>query len=170
MMNKIPFILSALLILLLVGCNGADGNTNVEEIDMNNFQEDAEKLGTLITLPAAPTEVRWIQYPLGNPNSTAIGPTDYVVIAVLRYESNDAAQIAEQLSAQATTRDWFVNPEFIRPWFPDEVKAAFVFDELTNFHKVNQTVYEPTPFTKSPYLQGYAFVTGQYVVVYLQTT
>ncbi len=170
MMNRLPFILMAFLTLLLLGCNGATEEPPAEAQDMNAFQEDVEQLSALITLPAPPLEAKWTQYTLGNPNSDAPGPTDYAVIAILRYDTATASDIAGQLSAQSNGRDWYVDGNFVRPWFPDEVKAGIVPDELTNLHLVNQPAYDPGIFAKPPLLQGYAYVVGDYVVVYLQTT
>lgn len=170
MMNRLPLILMALLTLFLGACNGATEDPPAEPQDMNAFQEDVEQLSALITLPAPPLEAKWTQYTLGNPNSDAPGPTDYAVIAVLRYDTATAADIASQLGAQSNGRDWYVDTNFVRPWFPDEVKASIVPDELSNLQLVNQPAYDPTLFAKPPLQQGYAYVVGDYVVVYLQTT
>lgn len=169
-MNRLLLILMALLTLFLGACNGATEAPPAEAPDMNAFQEDVEQLSALITLPSAPLEAKWTQYTLGNPNSDAPGPTDYAVIAVLRYDTATAAEIASQLGAQSNGRDWYVDGNFVRPWFPDEVKASIVPDELSNLQMVNQPAYDPTLFAKPPLLQGYAYVVGDYVVVYLQTT
>lgn len=169
-MNRLPFLAVALLLLFMVGCTGAADAPVAEAPDMNAFEEDIEKLSTLITLPAPPVEAKWTQYNLGVANSDVPGPTDYVVLAVLRYDVTTAAEIAAQLNAQPTSREWYVDANFVRPWFPDEVKNSFVLDELSNLQKLNQPAHEPTLFAKSPLLQGYAFVVGEYVVVYLQTS
>lgn len=84
---------------------------------------DARLLGKLLRLPAPPLEVAFEEVPLGTPGG--FGPTDYLLVAVLRFDGTVVARLADTAASSdagtSSVAERARVPE--RPWFPDAVKA-----------------------------------------------
>jgi AcrR family transcriptional regulator len=128
----------------------------------------SERLRELIALPAPPVEVWFEQVPRGAPGG--LGPTDYLLVAVMRFRPDDLAR----LTAAAPRRPG--SPPRVlaaaqRPWLPEPVKAAIrPHDERSV--TVRGEKFDAAAFAKSPFLSG-SFVAvegGEYVLLVLQTT
>lgn len=126
-----------------------------------------EKLRDLITLSITPEEVWFETVPLGIPGG--LGPTDYQLIAIMRFERADLTRIttAAHRSPGSLPR---ISTTENRPWFPEPVKAAIrPYDD----HRVTVRgdKFDAAPFAKSPFLSGIfvAVEGGEYVILVLQT-
>jgi hypothetical protein len=127
-----------------------------------------ERLRELITLPAAPAEVWFEQVPLGTPGG--LGPTDYLLVAVMRFERADLAHITSAAQRRPGSPPRLAKAAD-RAWLPTPVKAALhPYDERSV--TVRGEKFDAAPFAKSPFLSG-TFVAvegGEYVVLVLQTS
>jgi hypothetical protein len=128
----------------------------------------SERLREIIALPAAPAEVWFEQVPRGTPGG--LGPTDYLLIAVLRFRPDDLARItaAGQRRPGSPPR---VLAAAQRPWLPEPVRAA-IRPHDQNSVTVRGEKFDAAPFAKSPFLSG-SFVAvegGEYVLLVLQTS
>jgi len=130
-------------------------------------ERGVDKLRSLITLPANPTEVWFEQVPRGTPGG--LGPTDYLLVAVLRFERAELARVtsAAQRRPGAPPR---ISAAASRPWFPDAVKRAVrPYDDHSV--AVRGDKFDAAPFAKSPFLSGYVVAVegGEYLIVVLET-
>lgn len=126
-----------------------------------------EILRELITLPATPVEVWFEQTPLGRPGG--LGPTDYMLVVVLRFARADLARItsaAQPLPGSPARIATTAN----RAWLPEPVKGAIrPHDESSVSIRGGQ--FDAAPFARSPFPSG-TFVAvegGEYVLLVLQT-
>jgi hypothetical protein len=150
-------MLTVLMIFAAAGCMSSDPPPPT--VDITTPNHDVEALAQIITLDPLPQQVSWVYYGMGMPSS-APGPTDYALTAVLEYDSlPDSLQ-----GLKRQTGDVTVNTEFIQDWFPTAVREAFVAEgdrlRLTVPH------YEPKSF--SP-LAGYMFIVDNTVFLYVFT-
>jgi hypothetical protein len=126
-----------------------------------------ELLGKLITLPATPLEVWFEEVPRGTPGG--IGPTDFTLIAVLRFPREDIERISRAAKPRPDSPPRLLNV-VQRPWLPDPVRSAIQpFDERSV--TIRGQKFDATPFAKSPLLSG-AFVAvegGEYALLVLGT-
>jgi len=126
-----------------------------------------ELLGDLITLPATPLEVWFEQVPRGTPGG--MGPTDFTLVAVLRFPREDIARITRAAKPRPDSPPRLLNV-VQRPWLPDAVQSAMQpFDERSV--TVRGEKFDAAPFAKSPFLSG-AFVAvegGEYALLVLGT-
>lgn len=118
----------------------------------------------LTALPA-PQSVQWVQFPaVANPSS-APGPNDYVVIALLEYDQPTAPFTAPLALAEQpglTLESRFLD------WLPAKPRSHFV-ESPAGF-----TLQEGSAYTAGPLLNslgyGYVLLTGRYVILYGGTT
>jgi len=84
---------------------------------------DAQLLGKLLKLPAPPLEVSFEEVPLGAPGG--LGPTDYLLVAVLRFDAGALARLAAAAEAAGSSAHAFPGDETLpgRAWFPEALKA-----------------------------------------------
>jgi hypothetical protein len=127
-----------------------------------------EKLRNLVTLPATPAEVWFEQVPRGTPGG--LGPTDYLLVAVLRFERADLARITATAQRRPGSPPRLSTTAH-RPWLPEPVKAA-IRPHDDHSVTVRGDKFDAAPFAKSPFLSG-TFVAvegGEYVILVLQTS
>jgi hypothetical protein len=82
-----------------------------------------ETLRELITLPATPAEVWFEQLARGTPGG--LGPTDYVLIVVMRFNPTELARIKAQAQRRPGSPPRLAS-DVNRPWFPEPVSPRFV--------------------------------------------
>jgi hypothetical protein len=131
-------------------------------------ERSIEKLRGIITLPAAPSEVWFEQVPRGSPGG--LGPTDYLLIAVVRFEAADVARITASAQRRPGSPPR-LSTAVRRPWLPEPVKAAIhPYDDQSV--TVRGDKFDATPFAKSPFLSGnfVAVEGGEYILLVLQTS
>lgn len=117
----------------------------------NNISGDIQALSQQIPLPVQPQEVIWQQRKLGAENSTIPGPSDYQIVAVLRYNEADAKKLVEK--AKDNSGDIPAEGSIeVEPWFPEAVKKLAQKDEEDNV--VTGARYNPESFMRSPYSNG----------------
>lgn len=125
-----------------------------------------EKLRDLITLPATPAEAWFEQVPRGTPGG--LGPTDYLLIAVMRFERADLARIAAAAHRRPGSR---LSTAAHRPWLPDPVREAIrPYDDHSV--SVRGDKFDAAPFAKSLFRSGTFVVVegGEYVILVLETS
>lgn len=122
------FAVSLAVLTAGAGCHSprADRKNHVKNDPRNDMKQgpdapsashDVQLLGKLLKLPAVPVEASFEEVPLGTPGG--FGPTDYQLVAVLRF---DAAAVA-RLTATSPAGTGAVPA---RSWFPAALKAKVV--------------------------------------------
>lgn len=135
----------------------------------NGIQTDVDGLKNWLSLPGTPTTVQW-QVREKGARTAGIGPTDFELIAVLEYSAADMEQLQSQMARQTSPADLYVANDFVAPWFPSDLEAAFATDSLyPDLLKLTAARYEPNLFTSGSLQHGYVVVAGAYVLVYLHT-
>jgi hypothetical protein len=119
-------------------------------------------------LPATPSEVWFEQVARGTPGG--LGPTDYLLIAVIRFERADLARItsAAQRRPGSPPR---IPLTANRPWLPEPLKLAIrPYD--SHSASIRGDKFDAAPFAKSPFLSGTFVVVegGEYVLLVLETS
>jgi hypothetical protein len=163
---------SLLLVLTFGGgqaaCHQENKSTMKNDDPTKSVSHDDKLLGAQLELPGAPLEVSFEQLPRGTPGG--LGPTDYVLVALIRFDKDVLARLA------ATAQPRPGNPPRIsslanRPWFPSVLKAAIErYDEGSV--TVRGRKFDASTLLKSPYTTGYfVIVEGtNYVILSAQTS
>jgi hypothetical protein len=113
--------LCGLLVASASGCKTRTGVPAPAEPAVS-VSHDARVVGRLLSLPAAPVEVAFEETPRGIPSR--LGPTDYLLVAVLRFEPGVVSGFATQAAAETSTPGLVSVPN--RAWLPPALKAKFV--------------------------------------------
>lgn len=165
--NIVHFITVCCIALTMMACGSTPTTQEPPEPDAETISTDIATLTDGMALIALPVEAQWIEYRLGN-STVDIGPSDLALIAVMRFDETDIVQMQEQLTEPRSNIS--VEPAFVRDWFPVDVKNAFTLNKINGFLEVNVPVYDATPFYSGSYLNGYAFIVGNYVLISMHTT
>ena len=133
-----------------------------------SVSHDEATLRSHLSLPGAPLEVSFEQLPRGTPGG--LGPTDYVLVALLRFDKPTLAHLAE------TSQPRPGNPPRIslladRPWFPESVKTAIQSRDGTGV-AIRGRKFDAATLLKPPYSTGYFVIVdgSDYVIVSAQTS
>ena len=133
----------------------------------SSVKKSVDQLKKLISLPSSPSEVWFEELPLGKPGG--LGPTDYLLVAVLRMDPAATAELMKISSSRPGNR---ISSTANRPWLPPPVRAAIQpFDDHSV--TVRGQKFDAAPFLKaSSFSMGYFVVVegGEYVIVGLQTS
>jgi hypothetical protein len=153
--------LLCLLVLGLSACGTDATPTPTAEV----VQTDIPTLVAGMNLPADPIAVQWVENAMGTPSS-APGPTDYELVAVMEFTPD----VIEQFKAGPPNNQFFyVSETFLRDWFPESVREGFIYDESLEQFRLDAPSYPATPFEKNAY-QGRFFIVGNYVVLQMYKT
>lgn len=127
-----------------------------------------DKLREVVTLPTPPVEVWFEQVPRGTPGG--LGPSDYLLIAVMRFKPTELARITERAQRRPGTPPR-VTSSAKRPWLPEPVKAA-IRDYDDHSVSVRGEKFDAASFAKSPFLSGTFSVVegGEYVILVMETS
>ena len=108
-------------------------------------ERSIETLGKVINLPTAPVEVWFEDIPEGTPGG--LGPTDYMLVAVMRFDRDRLAGLTKSAVAksEASTR---ILASANRPWFPAAVKGAI------RPYDGDSVAVRGTKFDGAPFAQG----------------
>jgi hypothetical protein len=126
------FAVSLAVLTAGAGCHSprADRKNHVKNAPRNDMKQgpdapsvshDVQLLGKLLKLPAVPLEASFEEVPLGTPGG--FGPTDYQLVAVLRF---DAAAVARLTATSPAGDPAGTGAVPVRPWFPAALKAKVV--------------------------------------------
>lgn len=129
---------------------------------------DAKKLGQLITLPYQPLSVVWTSKVQGGGNSSAPGPTDYSLTAVITFKPQDMAKIIASAQKQQPARNYQVP---VQEWFPRALQAKAVQDGSGNQIIKGQRL-SAQDFYKMSFSNGYLLQVPKtpYLILALYTT
>lgn len=168
---------SAVWLILLIGilpfttsCRTTTNNSDLpREEQTMSYQTDVAALNRLIQLPAEPQKAYWQTYDKSDRGSE-LGPTDWELVAVLEYDVETIQNLQTQLIEQTHPAELFVNPDFVKSWFPPAISDQFVEDaRYSQLLKLNSQRYMPTPFTKAPLHTGYLFISDNLIFLFLHT-
>jgi len=126
------FAVSLAVLTAGAGCHSSrdDRKNHVKNAPRNDMKQgpdapsvshDVQLLGKLLKLPAVPLEASFEEVPLGTPGG--FGPTDYQLVAVLRF---DAAAVARLTATSPAGDPAGTGAVPVRPWFPAALKAKVV--------------------------------------------
>lgn len=166
-------VLSIACLFILTGCpagNGRQAAATPQVAALATYRTDIAGLDELITLPAPPVEVRWQIAPKGVSGS-AIGPTDYDLVAVLTFDAATLQGLQSQWTEQDSPPELLIAKEFMQPWFAPVLEPLVTVDPaFPAFLRLTGTRYEPMPFAKNSLRDGYVLVRDNQVFIYLFTT
>jgi hypothetical protein len=111
---------------------------------------DIEALGKYIKFPVRPLAVAWET--LSMSGQGAPGPTDWYLMAVLRYKEPDLDALAK--SSESTNTPPVLDSNELRPWFPQDLKAAWTAGPGGQF-QLQGPAYKASAFYKGPLHDGY---------------
>lgn len=132
------------------GETNATRNMNQSTAKNVEVRTDIEGLEKLIKLPVRPSEVKWTAEVMDNSKGSVPGPSDYRLVAVLKYDGETAEKLAGEAGTDPTAK--FVGNADVKPWFPDEVKSvAKTTDGRTS---LEGTRYSAAKFANPPYNNG----------------
>lgn len=165
-------LLLALTCLVATACTGGgQGRGNQDQVvTMATHETDVTTLRRLITLPEAPREVRWQTETLGDPDAQGPGPDDWALIAAVAYDDATFAQVEAALQAEPPGGDVEVAPDFVRDWFPEPLRSAFVPIAGSPNLALAAPHYSADRFARAPLLSGYVVVKAPWILIFLQTT
>jgi len=133
-----------LLLTLFISCNGKNEptlNTGVNALSKN------------INLAVKPVAARWTF------SSTAggLGPTDYTIVAVLKYNHADWLSLYNKHKALEPADANYSSKEILRNWYPDSVKACF--KDNGGYLYISRKAYTVDAFAKNSFIHGFCFLT-----------
>jgi hypothetical protein len=148
-------------------CHGKKGSMKTGE-GTNPVSHSEELLAAQMNLPGAPSEVSFQQVPRGTPGG--LGPTDYVLVALLRFDQGILKHLAETSQPRPGSPPR-ISEIANRPWFPPSVKAAIEPAAAGTF-SVRGRKFDASLLLKPPYATGYfVIVEGtDYMIVSAETS
>lgn len=148
-----------ILFFLLLSCSVQEKEmSNKEKAGQTAVRTDITGLQKNISLKYLPQSVQWVKKRIGqenNNNDLVIGPTDYVIMAVLVF--NDPVFKELQVEMNEYPFDIVLDSNFIEEWFSASIKESFVMDG--EYLSVNKKVFSANIFYASPFVNGYCFLT-----------
>lgn len=132
-------------------------NMNSSSDNKAEISSDVQALAKNIKLAMLPTEAKWQAKTLGNAQSSVPGPTDYQLIAVLKYTDADAQNLIKEL--EKTLSENKIGNVEVEEWFPEAVKkTAQKIDDQT---LIEGDAYAPDLFLQAPYSGGKLIRVGE---------
>lgn len=130
--------------------NSRAGNMAQTSGHTEGTSADIERLSQQIALPVRPAAVLWRQEVLGKQSSAVPGPTDHRLVALLRYDEQDARALIEKVRGES--KETNVGNVDVEPWFPEEVKKLARKDD--DGTTLEGATYEADAFLRAPYSSG----------------
>ncbi len=127
--------------------NTRQDNMESSPENTETISKDIDELAKNINLPVRPAEAVWKKKTLGNPESTIPGPSDYLLVAVLKYDEAEIEKIIEQTKEKPVKG--VVQTE---DWFPEDLKN--LAQDFENEKLLSGEKYDTKSFARSPYLNG----------------
>lgn len=165
-MKIYKYVISILFLLSAFGCNYSDTE---EKMSTTSSQPQTElaTLERLINLPVKPVAVKWQVNNVVAGQSTAPGPNDWGVIALINFKEDDLQTLTTKPSPTTAAG---VPANAALPWLAEIIKSKFKLDETGKFYISQVTTLDAEQFYKSPLLSGAAFLVSENeILVYLQT-
>jgi hypothetical protein len=121
-------------LLIIIGTHGSE----IVLGEVSRMNQDVKGLSKLINLPRPPKAVWWQTYDVGA--RSGMGPSDWGLRAVLQFDPKDLNHILENSPPQegSLSQDYL---QELHVFFPEKVK-------------LQEPVYNPSVFARSPLLQG----------------
>jgi hypothetical protein len=153
------------------GGNVVDNSSKPEEgATMQVPATDIDGLLRLIQLTHQPQRVLWQTVALGSPESTALGPTDWGLVAAIEYDKDVIATIQLEIQPTVMRQDLQISPDFVQSWFPKGITESFVPVSGSSNLTLNQPHYGISTFARPPLQTGYTFIKDTWLFIYIQTT
>lgn len=127
------------------------------ETKKDEVSENIDDLARRINLPVRPVAAKWSAKVLGKENSTAPGPTDYALTAVLQFDEAGAGELVRRLDEKPAEKK--SDSIEVEEWFPEETKKAA--QERDGAAVVTGPNYRPDAFLRSPYSGGKVVRVGE---------
>lgn len=115
-----------------------------QETPKPETNDDPEEFAKLVTLPAQPVDVIWIEEAVGNPAN----PTDRKLRAAVRFKTEDTTRIIESAKKFSPAEPFKLDAE---DWFPDEIIAQ---TQTSGDQSLDASVYHANDFLMAPFQDG----------------
>lgn len=150
-----------------IGCKQENTTMNSGS-PAQSISHDRNLLQAQLKLPAEPLEVSFEEVPRGV--AGGLGPTDYLLVALLRFDANTLARLGASSQARPGNPPR-ISPLANRPWFPVAVKAAIERKDDAGV-AIRGRKFDAINLLKAPYATGYfVIVEGtDYVILSAQTS
>ena len=145
------------IIFLLNACSGGD-QSNINSAAVNNNQisnsnlvvakDDVEELGKIIKLPVEPEEATYSESSLNENKSAPPVPNDKKILAVLKFSTENANQIAASAEKYKSPSPADVEAE---SWFPPELVAQ---SQISGDEVLKGVAYSADDFIQTPFNTG----------------
>ncbi len=132
-------------------------------------QSDLAMLARLIQLNFQPISAQWLTEPMVSASGSALGPSDWQLIALLEFDEATLSRVKRTLTLQTAPTDLHVRADFVRAWFPEALRARFQRDDSSGNLIWRGERYQPTPFLKAPLTAGFVLIAAPYVLIVLHT-
>ena len=168
MSRSAVFAIAILAIALDFGSCRSSSSTGEHETgpySRTRVSTDIDKLAQYVSLPARPASATWETLAMSDPQLP--GPTDWYLMALLRYSKADLDSIAR--GAQPSNESAVLTTSEIRAWFPASLKSAFTPTGGGRLRFGGQS-YRANVFYKGSLHDGYFVVepSEKAILLYLQ--
>lgn len=126
-----------------------------------------ENLRKRITFPATPVDVWFEELPRGKQGG--IGPTDFVLIAAMRFARDDLDRVIGGAQPRPGSPPR-LSKLALQPWLPEPVRSALQSYDDSSV-TVRGTKFDASAFAKAPFSSGtfVAIEGGEYIILVLET-
>lgn len=162
-------MLARALTLFLVTLQGPSCSHKKDSMNQKvdaQVSHSAQVLSAQLALPGPPVEVSFEQVSRGSEGG--LGPTDRVLVALVRFDEKTLALLAKEAQPRPGTK---ISALANRPWFPAAVRSAITHVDDGTF-SVRGRKFDAASLLKAPYATGYfVLVEGtDYVIISVQTS
>lgn len=127
-----------------------------------------DTLSKVMTLPQEVSAVRWVQIPMGNPNASIPGPTDYRIVAYLEVPDEHWPSVLENIGGTQTPRRLTMSRETLAALLPQNF--AFPNPDEKGRVSLNLPRIKAKPFeTGGPYKASFGYKTDHGLLIALMT-
>lgn len=160
------FLFFAFFLLTTSACLEFSPRQNGESLPMNTntVQTDLKEISNwfdLSNLPQ-PEKMQWIQRSKGIQNGQLPGPTDYYVVALLRYPQSLDDSVKMLFMERGDT---YIEESLLEDWMPSKITESFIRTP-EGYLKFNGVGYEPGEILLFPLSSGYILFIEEYIFIY----
>lgn len=133
----------------------------------SNVQTDLTTLKRLINFTVTPISAKWESSQVTNTQSTAPGPDDWGLVALIELSDADM----QKLRAQTEPAPGIGLPTYLaKPWLQKTIDTVFYLDKDSKYYLSKAKSTSAAEFSKEPLTTGGVFfISDNEILLYLQT-